>query len=161
MNKFNEDNLVEQTVISLIKELWQDEGCHINAFSELEDQKLGRAGRDGVLLIPTLRKSLIHLNPNVPIESIEEAMLELSRDRSTLPLVRANQEIYKLLKDGLNVDIISGEDKQETVTVKYIDFENVDNNHYQIVSQLWILGETYTKRPDVILFVNGIPILLF
>lgn len=160
MNKFNEDNLVEQTVISLVKELWQDENCHINAFSESEDQKLGREGRDDVLLIPTLRKSLIQLNPNVPPESIEEAIRELSRDRSTLPLVRANQEIYKLLKDGLNVNINTDGDKQETVTIKYIDFENADNNHFQIVSQLWILGEIYTKRPDVILFVNGIPILL-
>jgi len=161
MNKFNEDNLVEKTVISLMEELWQDSSCHINAFTDAEDQKLGRDNRGEVLLTPTLRKSLKKLNPDIPAESIEEAINELSRDRSTLSLVKANQEIYKLLKDGLNVEVRQEDGSFDTVTVRFIDFENTDNNHFQIVSQMWIVGDIYTKRPDVVLFVNGIPLVLF
>ena len=161
MNQFNEDNLVEQTVISLIKELWQDDNCHINAFTDSEDAKLGRDNRGEVLLTPTLKKSLEKLNPNVPTESIEEAIAEISRDRSALSLVRANQEIYKLLKDGFNVDIRKPDNSIKTETIKFIDFETPSNNRFQTVSQMWITGEIYTKRPDVILFVNGIPLLLF
>lgn len=161
MNKFNEDNLVEKTVISLIEELWQNSNCHINAFIDAEDQKLSRDNRGEVLLTSTLKKSLEKINPDTPAASIEEAINELGRDRSTLSLVKANQEIYKLIKDGLNVNVRQDDGSFETVTVSYIDFENPDNNQFQIISQMWIVGDIYTKRPDVILFVNGIPLVLF
>ena len=161
MNKFNEDNLVEKTVINLMEELWQNPSCHINAFTDEEDKRLGRDNRGEVLLTPTLRASLKKLNPEIPPESIEEAVNELARDRSTMSLVKANQEIYKLLKDGLNVDVRKEDGSIEPETVYFMDFENPDNNHFQIVSQMWIVGDIYTKRPDVILFVNGIPIILF
>ncbi|PIQ73560.1 DEAD/DEAH box helicase [Candidatus Roizmanbacteria bacterium CG11_big_fil_rev_8_21_14_0_20_36_8] len=160
MNKFNEDNLVEQTVISILKELWQDENCHINAFTDAEDKKLGRENRGEVLLTPTLRFSLKKLNPDIPDSAIDEAVSEISRDRSTLPLVRANQEVYKLLKDGLNVNVKNADESDETVTIKFFDFENPLNNDFKIVSQMWIVGDIYTKRPDVTVFVNGMPLLL-
>ena len=50
MNQFSEDNLVEQTVIKLIKEAWDDPTCHINAFTDEEDAKLGRESRGEVVL---------------------------------------------------------------------------------------------------------------
>ena len=161
MNKFNEDNLVEKTVITLIKELWQDTGCHINAFTDTEDKKLGRENRGEVLLIPTLRESLIKLNPRIPSESIEEAINELVRDRSAMPLIKANEEVYKILKDGLNIQVKQSDGSTEHERVRFIDFIDYWNNNFQIVSQMWISGEIYTKRPDVILFLNGIPIVLF
>ncbi len=161
MNKFTENNLVEKTVISLIEELWQNPSCHINAFTDKEDAKLGRENRGEVLLTPTLRSSLQKLNLNIPSEAIEQAIAEISRDRSTLSLIKANQEIYKILKDGLNINVRQSDDSFETETIKFIDFENPENNHFQIVSQMWIVGDIYTKRPDVILFVNGIPLVLF
>jgi len=160
MNKFNEDNLVEQTVISLLKELWQDKNFHINAFTDAEDKKLGRENRGEVLLAPTLRSSLKNLNPDILDSAIDEVVSEISKDRSTLSLVKANQEIYKLFKDGLNVDIKKDDESTETVTIKFFDFENPFNNDFKIVSQMWIVGDIYTKRPDVIVFVNGIPLLL-
>lgn len=160
MNQFNEDNLVEQTVITLLKELWQNESCHINAYSELEDGTLGRKNRTEVVLEDRLRNSLQKINPEIPAEAIDSAIIEIAKDRSTLSLVKANQEIYKLLKDGINVDLQNEEGKYETVTVKYIDYENAENNDFLAVSQLWIVGEIYTKRPDVIVYVNGLPLVL-
>ncbi|MFQ5493489.1 MAG: type I restriction endonuclease subunit R [Candidatus Dojkabacteria bacterium] len=161
MNKFNEDNLVEKTVISLIEELWQDRSCHINAFTDSEDAKLGRDNRGEVLLPKVLKETLIKLNPSVPLSSIEEAVSELARDRSAMSVVKANQEIYKLLKDGLEVKVAEDDGSTRDERIKYIDFTNKENNQFQIVSQMWIVGDVYTKRPDVILFVNGIPIILF
>ncbi|MFH1601664.1 MAG: type I restriction endonuclease subunit R [Candidatus Shapirobacteria bacterium] len=161
MNKFTEDNLVEKTVISLIEELWKNPNCHINAFTDKEDKKLGRENRGEVLLPSSLRSSLEKLNPNIPPETIEEAIAEISRDRSTLSLIKANQEIYSVLKDGLNINVKQSDDSFKTETIKFLDFENPENNHFQIVSQMWIVGDIYTKRPDVILFVNGIPLILF
>ncbi len=161
MNQFTEDTLVEKTVISLIEGLWQNNNCHINAFTDSEDVKLGRDNRGEVLLPVVLRESIIRLNPTLPSDSIDQAIAELSRDRSTMSVVKANQEVYKLLKDGLEVQIPEQEGSARDERIKYIDFKNPNNNQFQIVSQMWITGEVYTKRPDVILFVNGIPIVLF
>ncbi len=70
MNNFNEDNLVEKTVISLIEELWHDSNCHTNAFRDSDDFTLGRESRSDVLLHTTLLNSLKKLNPELPEDSI-------------------------------------------------------------------------------------------
>lgn len=160
MNPFNEDNLVEQTVIKLIKEVWDDPVCHINAYSDEDDAKLGREHRGEVVLKKYLLLALQKLNSSLPQEALAQAVDALTRDRSNLSLVNANHEIYKLLRDGANVSIAKPNGDAETERVRFFDFENPANNHFLSVSQLWVVGEMYTRRPDVVLFVNGIPLVL-
>ncbi|MDP3725856.1 MAG: type I restriction endonuclease subunit R [bacterium] len=160
MNPFSEDNLVEQTVIKLIKEIWGDEKCHINAFKDEDDLLLGREHQGEVVLKKYLLPALRKLNPVLPEKALAQAMDALTRDRSNLSLVRANQEIYKLLRDGVNVSITKPNGEVETERVRFFDFENAQNNHFFVASQMWVVGEMYTRRPDVVLFVNGIPLIL-
>ena len=87
-------------------------------------------------------------------------MEELTRDRSHLSLVNANHEIYKLLRDGASVISMNNDGANETERVRFFDFDNPENNNFLCVSQLWVVGEMYTRRPDVVLFVNGIPLIL-
>lgn len=160
MNQFSEDNLVEQTVINLIKALWGDESCHINAFKDEDDLKLGRENRGEVVLKKYLEPAIKSLNSNLPQEAIDQAISELIRDRSNLSLVNANKDIYKLLKDGVSVSFAKQDGSTTTERVRFFDFENAENNSFLCVSQFWVTGEMYTRRPDVVLFVNGIPLLL-
>jgi type I restriction enzyme R subunit len=160
MNPFSENNLVEQTVIKLIKEMWADEACHINAYSDLADTALGRAHRGEVVLQKYLFPALQKLNPELPLDALNQAIEQITRDRSHLSLVNANKEIYALLRDGANVEIPAKNGEFETVTVRFFDYQTPSNNHFLCVSQLWVVGEMYTRRPDIILFVNGIPLLL-
>jgi type I restriction enzyme R subunit len=157
MNIFNEDNLVEQTVIKLIKDLWGDFDCHINAYSDEADLALGRDNRGEVVLTKYLMPALSKFNPGVPQPALDQAVAELLKDRSNLSLVRANQDVYKLLIDGAYIRI-DGQD--EPVQVRFFDFSNPANNHFLAVNQLWVVGEMYTRRPDVVIFVNGIPLIL-
>ena len=160
MNPFNEDNLVEQTVVKLIKKIWADKNCHINAFSDEGDLLLGRENQGEVVLKKYLLPALQKINPNFPDDALLQAIDAITRDRSNLSLVKANQEVYKLLKDGVNVSVSQENSEAKTEKVKFFDFENVKNNHFLMVSQMWVVGEMYTRRPDVILFVNGIPLIL-
>ncbi len=160
MNQFNEDNLVEKTVIKFIKEVWKDPNCHINAFTDEEDAKLGRDNQGEVVLVKYLLPALKKINPNLPEESLKDATAEIIRNRSNLQLVKANEEIYKLLKDGVNVNVKKEDGSSEIETVKIIDFENIASNNFLCVSQLWVVGEMYKRRTDVVLFVNGIPLIL-
>jgi type I restriction enzyme R subunit len=160
MNQFSEDNLVEQTVIKLIKKIWDDKNCHINVYKDEDDLKLGREHQGEVVLKRYLLPALQKNNPTLSIEALTQAMDTITRDRSNLSLVKANQEIYKLLQGGVNVNVARENGKTGTERVRFFDFENIENNNFLAVSQLWIVGEMYTRRPDVILFVNGIPLIL-
>jgi type I restriction enzyme R subunit len=160
MNPFSEDNLVEQTVIKLVKELWADSACHINAYTDEEDAKLGRAHRGEVVLTKYLLPALETINPELPKEALDQAVEQLTRDRPQMSLVNANKEIYQLLRDGASVQVMNRDGEYETETARFFDFSNPANNSFLCVSQLWVVGEMHTRRPDVVLFVNGIPLVL-
>jgi type I restriction enzyme R subunit len=154
-------------VIKLIKEAWGDppvgeasETCHINAFTDEEDARLGRDNQGEVVLKKYLLPALKKINSSLPEDALQQAVNEVIRDRSNLTLVKANQEVYFLLKDGFSVSIKTEDGNSKIENVKFFDFENLENNHFLCVSQLWVVGEMYTRRPDVVLFVNGIPLLL-
>lgn len=160
MNQFNEDNLVEKTAIKLIKEAWGDEACHINAYTDVEDARLGREHQGEVVLKKFLLSALKKLNPGLPSDAITQATEQLTRDRSHLSLVNANQEVYNILHDGATVSVPRIDGASDTERVRFFDFNAPSNNHFLCVSQLWVVGDMYTRRPDVVLFVNGIPLVL-
>lgn len=160
MNPFNEDNLVEQTVIKLLKDVWGDPACHINAYEDADDAPLEREHRGEVVLKKYLLPALQKLNPGLPADAYTQAMDVITRDRSNLSLVKANHEVYKLLRDGVNVTIAKDGGVAETERIRVFDFNAPENNSFLAVSQLWVVGEMYTRRPDVVLFVNGIPLML-
>ena len=87
------------------------------------------------------------------------AIEELTKDRSTLSPVRANQEVYKLLKDGVKVTYRRRDDEEERRDVKVIDWNDPDNNDFFLASQFWISGDYGRKRADLVGFVNGIPLV--
>lgn len=120
---------------------------------------LGRETRSDVVLTSKLRPALEKLNPHLPKQAITLAVEELTRDRSALTLASANREIYDRLKDRVKVTYRNddGEDITENVTV--IDWKTPTNNDFFLASQLSIVGEMYTRRPDLIGFVNGIPLI--
>ena len=94
----SENNLVEQPTIKLFKELgWKTH----NAFNEFDSGAsfLERNERSEIVLVSRLRSSLVKLNPKIPKDSINEAIAEFTRDRSKMSPIKANQEIYKYLKD--------------------------------------------------------------
>lgn len=160
MNPFTENNLVEQTVINLIKEVWADEACYINTYSDENDAKLGREHRGEVVLKKYLLPALQKLNPELPPDALKQAIAQVMSDRSHLSLVNANKEAYSLLRDGANVQVAGKDGEFENTTVRFFDYQTPSNNHFLCVSQLWVVGEMYTRRPDLVLFVNGIPLIL-
>ena len=168
MNKYTEDNLVEQPAIKIFREkLGYD---FVNAFNEkftgelnLKDEKqpeLGRETMNEVVLVSKLRIALEKINDdNLPIDAIEQAIVEITKDRSVMSLENANKEVYELIKNGVKVEAQNDDGENEDFTIKVIDFENIDNNDFFLVSQFWITGEMYKRRTDLIGFVNGLPLI--
>jgi len=159
MNEFSEDKLIEQTAIKIFGELWGAENF-ANAYSGETDAEFGRENPGEVVLMSYLKIALVKLNPNVSTEALNLAIDEIIKDRSALSMVNANHEIWQLFKDGVKVETENERGERQTETVKIIDFENPKENHFMLVSQLWITGELHTRRPDLIGFVNGLPLVL-
>lgn len=157
---YTEDELVEQPAITLLAELgWRT----ANAFHEFDNgpSPFGRATRSDVILPARLRPSLQRLNPGATYEAIEQAIEELTRDRSMMSMVAANREIYHLLKNGVRVSIPDPSGEGDTVEViQVIDWDAPSKNDFLICSQFWITGEMHTRRTDLIGFVNGVPLVL-
>ncbi|MFM7551093.1 MAG: type I restriction endonuclease, partial [Cyanobacteriota bacterium] len=158
-NPYNEDQLVEQPAIALFAALgWQ-------TLSALEETfgpggALGRDTNSEVVLVPRLRAALVALNPDLPADAVQAAIDELSRDRSAMSLAAANREIHTLITQGVPVSIpdpVHGGTTSQRLRV--IDWNQPAANDFQLVSQLWISGSLYTRRPDLVGFVNGLPLL--
>ncbi|MHB0935102.1 MAG: type I restriction endonuclease subunit R [Armatimonadota bacterium] len=157
---FSEDALIEQPAIALFSELgWETANCYHESFGP--HGTLGRETKEEVVLVSRLRPALARLNPALPAEAIGLAVEELTRDRSSLQPVAANREVYRLLKDGVKVTFLDGAGAQQVETVRVVDWEEPANNDFFLASQFWMAGEMYTRRADLVGFVNGIPLLLF
>ena len=156
---YSEDQLIERPAIDLLEGLgWET----FDAYREFDHGKspLGRETRAEAILTSRLRPALKKLNPGFPDDAFDQAIEELRRDRSRMSMAAANREIYNLLKNGVPVRLpdSKGGEKQEPLRV--IDWDNPANNDFLLCSQFWIAGEMYTRRADLVGFVNGLPLVL-
>jgi type I restriction enzyme, R subunit len=157
---WTENALVERPAIALLERLgWET----VNAYDEFDHgpSTLGRETQAEVILIARLRPALQRLNPDASPEAINQSIDELTRDRSRLSLVAANREIYHLLKNGVRVPVPDPEGDGETIeVVQVVDWDNPAHNNFLLCSQFWVTGEMYTRRADLVGFVNGLPLVL-
>ena len=161
MNPYSEDELIEQPAINLLEEMgWETLNCY-SEFEQAGGSPLGRQTKSEVVLTARLQSALKHLNPDATEDAITKALEELTHSRALLSPAEANREIYTLLKDGVKVTLSDPNAEVETIEVlQVIDWNNPQNNDFFAASQFWITGEMYTKRPDIVCFVNGIPLVL-
>ncbi|MDR3412383.1 MAG: type I restriction endonuclease subunit R [Formivibrio sp.] len=160
-HSYTEDQLVEQPAIGLFAELgWQTVSASEEIFGA--GGTLGRETKGDVILLPRLEAALKRLNPTLPHEAIALALDELTRDRSAMLLEAANREVYQHLKEGIKVSTPDRErGGQKTERVRVIDWQNPTSNDFLAVRQITFAGPLYTCRPDIICFVNGLPLVLF
>jgi type I restriction enzyme R subunit len=141
-NAYTEDYLIEQPAIELFAELsWQTASAMEEVFGALGT--LGRETKSEVVLLPKLRAALERLNPALPADAINSAVVELSRDRSAMSLAAANRDVWELLRDGVKV-LVPDRDRggQKTERVRVIDWENPHANDFLLVSQMTITGRS-------------------
>lgn len=112
-----------------------------------------------VVLIDRLREALKKINPIVDHKVIEEAIQKIIANASP-NLVLNNKQFHKLVTDGIEIQIQGKDGYNPTVSVYVFDFKNPKNNDFMAVNQFTIIEGQANKRPDVIVFVNGLPIVV-
>ncbi len=117
-----------------------------------------RESFEQVVLIDRLRKSLSIINSHIPKEAQEQAIQKILRIYSP-ELLHNNEEFHKLLVEKVKIPYQqNGYERSHEVAL--IDFENLENNQFLVVNQFTIVEKNQNKGPDIILFVNGLPLVV-
>ncbi|WEB81023.1 type I restriction endonuclease subunit R [Vagococcus lutrae] len=144
---FAEDNY-ENAVIELFQELGYDYEYGPDIIRDYTES----------VYLSELTASLERINSSLPSIAIAEAQNKLLRFENG-SLIQKNKQFTDWLQNGVEVSyFFNGE--QRAAIVKLIDFEDIDNNSFKVINQ-WTIIENSNKRPDVIVFLNGLPIIVF
>lgn len=156
------ENSIEEFAIELLEKLGYESvyGPDIAPDGDTSTGSMSdkRESYEQVLLIDRLRKALKHINRNMPADILEDAVKEIRRIHSP-ELLTNNETFHRFLTEGIPVSKrVDGDDRGDLVWM--IDFKNPYNNDFLVVNQFTVVENNHTKRPDIILFVNGIPLVV-
>ncbi len=156
----NEDTLVQQTTADYLRDVlgWRSEYAY-NTEALGPEGSLGRASEKDVVLTRILGEKLMALNPGLPLVAYQDALRQIVEIGAGQSGMAANRDKYRLLRDGVNVEFRKEDGTVAARTLRVFDFDAPDNNDFLAVRELWIKGDLYRRRPDIIGFVNGIPLL--
>jgi type I restriction enzyme R subunit len=164
MPNFISEDQIERALVQKLHDLHGLDAlnCYTEDPEDLHDGS-GRTNKRDVILVDRVKEAAFRLNSDIPAKAIDDALEKLLDRRQAMSLVAANREIYDLLRDGIPVEFDNAQGQKQQERVRLIDFNPLtngpDNNHYLAVTQLWIKGERSFRRPDVLLYVNGIPLV--
>ncbi|PKN34950.1 MAG: type I restriction endonuclease subunit R [Deltaproteobacteria bacterium HGW-Deltaproteobacteria-19] len=160
LSNFTEDTLVQQTTAEYLKQKlgWQS----IYAYNNEDfgpDSLLGRASDREVVLTWPLRKKLMELNPGMPDEAYDDAVRQIVTMTAMQSLIATNRDKYNLIRDGVQVAFRNGKGELVKERLRVLDFKYPLNNDFLCVRELWVRGDLYRRRADIVGFVNGLPLL--
>ncbi|MBU1566541.1 MAG: type I restriction endonuclease subunit R [Proteobacteria bacterium] len=155
MNKITE-SAIEEYAIELLDNLGYDYIYGPNIAPDSDNPK--RNSFEDVLLSESLKSAINKINPKIPVSAREDAYKQVERINSP-DLIPNNETFHRLLTEGVKVSYQKdGNDRGEIVWL--VDFKNPENNEFKVVNQFTVIENNANKRPDVILFVNGLPLVI-
>ena len=156
MSTFAESD-VEQAALDWLEGL----GWHVAHGPDVAPESAGaeRADYGQVVLEQRLRDALARLNPDLPAEALDDAFRKLTQPEGVMPEVR-NRAFHRMIVDGVTVEHRADDGAIRGAQARVIDFDVPANNDWFAVNQLTVVENTHERRPDVVLFVNGLPLVV-
>lgn len=162
MANFITEDMIEKAILSKLKKApfeYDIITCDAdpNKRDDLNDGT-GRSSKRECVLPCALEESLKKINPNIDEQYIKTIIKDLRRDFTGTDIVATNYKLYNQLRNGIKITVRKN-GKEDFDFVKLIDFDAPANNTFTAVSQMWIQGKAYYRRPDIIVFINGLPLV--
>ncbi|GIW67000.1 MAG: restriction endonuclease subunit R [Candidatus Parcubacteria bacterium] len=158
MIKITEQKITKQALIEWFKELGYSYlfGPDIAPDGIYPERKSYKE----VVLVERLENAIRRLNPKLNDEAIKEAIDEfLKFEHPNLEM--ANKGVYKMIVEGISIEVKKENGERRGEIVKVIDFDDYLNNDFLIVDEFAVQGPEKVRRPDVVVFINGIPVAIF
>ncbi len=150
-----EDQL-EQLCLDWFKSIGYD---YANGYDIAPDGNIPeRSDYRQIILSGRLIEQLQKINPHIPTATLEAVAQQISKPETPI-LIKNNKAFHSLLLQGVKVEFKEGE-QSKTDYVQLIDFTHVENNQFLVVNQYTITGSKGNRRPDVIVFINGLPLVV-
>jgi len=149
------ESVVEQAALAWLESI----GWQVVGGADIAPNEAG-AERDNygqVILEPRLRDALARLNPRLPAEALDDALRKLLRPEGA-ELILQNRSFHGLLVRGVTVEYRDGDGGIRGAQARAIDFDDWQANDWLAVNQFSVQENRHTRRPDVVLFVNGLPL---
>lgn len=109
-----------------------------------------------VILEGRLRRTLVSINPGIPEDAIDEAVRKVTRTESP-SLIENNRRFHRMLTDGVDVSYMK-DDREVHDKVWLLDLDDIENNDWLVVNQFTVIENKKNRRPDVVVFINGLPL---
>jgi type I restriction enzyme R subunit len=156
MSKIMTESEVEEACLGMLKDLSYDIlfGPDISEGGPAEERKYSE-----VVLTSRLKNALLRINKSIPQDAIDEAIKKVLRAESQNQVVN-NQDFHKLVTSGIPVQYKRPDGSIKDELVWLFDFQDIGNNEFLAVNQFTVIEERYNRRPDIVLFVNGLPLTL-
>ncbi len=162
MRNFISEDDIEQAILSKLKAepfCYDIIICDADpAHKEDLNDGTGRISKKQCVLPQIMLDSLCRLNPEIDPEKIKSIVKELSVDFTGRDPVAINYELYNKIRNGIRITVRKN-GKEDFAFVRLVDFDHPENNTFTAVSQMWIQGHFYYRRPDVLVFINGMPMV--
>ena len=156
MNAFTE-SVVEDAALAWLESL----GYVIKHGLEIAPGELfaERTDYGQVVLEQRLRDALVRINPQLPAEAVNDAFRKLTRPEG--PTLEArNRAVHRMLVDGVTVEYRIDDGSIRGAQAQVIDFDDPDNNDWLVVNQFTVSENKHTRRPDMVVFINGLPLAM-
>lgn len=157
MSKILAESEIEEVVLEILKEIG-----YSTAFGPeiaVDGTAPERNSYSEIILTGRIRNAIDSFNSEIPKEAKEEAFRKLLRSESHL-LVQNNKVFHKMLVDGVSVEYKRKDGSIAGDRVRLFDFQHPENNEFLAVNQFTVIENNNNRRPDVVLFVNGIPLVV-
>lgn len=156
MGNFITENEIEQIALDILNE---DLGYTVLYGPDIAEGDTKERDYNEVVLQKRLREAIEKINPDIPFDAKEEAFKKALRT-TTISLFDNNQAFHRMLTEGIDVKFGIGDGKAKTDKVWLIDFANPENNEFLAINQFTVIENHNNKRPDIVLFVNGLPLVV-
>ena len=156
MSGFITESEIEQITLNLLHD---ENGYTLLYGPDLAEGTNPERVFNGVILRARLRAAIDRLNPHIPIEAREDAFKKALR-APALTVIDNNEAFHCLLTDGMDAKFSVGDGKSRTDKVWLVDFAHPENNEFLAVNQFTVVEGQANKRPDIVLFINGLPLVV-
>ena len=156
MSKFITENEIEQIALQILNE---DLGYAVLYGPDIAEGDNKEREYTDVILQQRLKNAIDKINPDIPTDAREEALKKALRT-ITVNLFENNEAFHRMFTEGIDVKFSIGDGKTKTDKVWLVDFANPENNEFLAVNQFTVIENHNNKRPDIVLFVNGLPLVV-